>query len=202
MNLYFRLLVGLLRSAFSRSIKVTEQTQNHFRVLPTDIDLFGHMNNGRYLQIMDIARCCWMTRAGVIGAMARNRWTAVLGGGTIRFRRSLKPLESYRVTTRLICWDRRWFYLEHGFIDRRGNCIAVGNSRAALRHKGKWVPAQQVMDQVDPGVISEPVPEYLRALNENEELMNQAFLAGQSSTMHQEDHREANNQELLRTQCD
>lgn len=202
MNLYFRLLIGLLRSAFSRSIKVTEQTQNRFRVLPTDIDLFGHMNNGRYLQIMDVARCCWMVRSGVIGAMAKNRWSAVLGGGTIRFRRALKPLESYRVTTRLICWDRRWFYLEHGFIDRRGNCVAVGNSRAALRHKGKWVSAQQVMDQVDPGVISDPIPEYLHALNENEELMNQAFLARQSSTIRQEDQRESNKRELLEAQCD
>lgn len=176
MNLYFRLFIGLIFAAFRRSISVADSAQNTFRVLPTDIDLFGHMNNGRYLQIMDVARSCWMLRSGVIGVMAKNRWSAVLGGGTIRFRRALKPLESYRVTTRLICWDRRWFYLEHGFIDQRGNCIAVGMSRAALRHKGKWVPAQRMMDLVAPGLTSEPMPAYLRDLNDNEEKMNQAFV--------------------------
>ena len=176
MNLYFRLFIGLICAAFRRSISVTDSTQKTFRVLPSDIDLFGHMNNGRYLQIMDVARSCWMLRSGVIGAMAKNRWSAVLGGGTIRFRRALRPLESYRVTTRLICWDRRWFYLEHGFIDRRGHCIAVGTSRAALRHKGKWVPTQRMMDLVAPGLTSEPMPAYLRDLNENEEKMNQAFI--------------------------
>ncbi len=177
MNLYFRLFIGLLCAAFRRPISVADSARNAFRVLPSDIDLFGHMNNGRYLQIMDVARCCWMLRSGVIGVMAKNRWSAVLGGGTIRFRRALKPLESYRVTTRLICWDRRWFYLEHGFIDRRGNCVAVGNSRAALRHKGKWVPAQRMIDLVAPGLTSEPMPAYLRDLNDNEDKMNQAFMS-------------------------
>jgi len=204
MNLYFRLLIRLLSAMFSRSIQVTEKTQNHFRVLPSDIDLFGHMNNGRYLQIMDVARCCWMARAGVLGAMAKNRWTAVLGGGTIRFRRALKPLESYRVTTRLICWDRRWFYLEHGFIDRRGNCVAVGISRAALRSKGKWLPTQSMMDLVGPGLTSDPMPAYLSALNTNEEQMNQAFLHSHSdlTAVANRDQPETRHQTMLKASLD
>lgn len=181
MNLYLRLFFHLLVGRFQGSLTTADETETRFRVWPQDIDLFGHMNNGRYLQIMDVARSHWMLRCGALGVMARQRWGAALGGGSIRFRRPLKPFQSYQVQTRLLCWDRRWFFLEHGFIDAEGHTVAVGISRAALRSRRGWVGTQEVMDHLDPGAQSAPIPAYLSTLLNAEEAMQAAFEKGQSA---------------------
>lgn len=174
MNLYLRLLLTFVSAWRAPSLHHGEISECTFRVWLHDIDLFGHMNNGRYLQIMDVARADWMLRTGVIGAMRRNRWGAVLGGGVVRFRRSLKPMQRYRVRTRLVCWDDRWFYHEHTFLDSVGNRVAVGITRAALRGEGLWIPSRVVVQAVHDGAVSPPVPAYLKDLLDAEEAMFQA----------------------------
>ncbi len=176
MNLYLRLLLTLLGAWRASALHHGETSERIFRVWPHDIDVFGHMNNGRYLQIMDVARADWMLRTGVIAAMRQNRWSAVLGGGVVRFRRSLKPLQRYRVRTRLICWDERWFYHEHTFLNLADECIAVGITRAALRGGRNWVAAEAVVRVVHEGAVSPPAPAYLADLLSAEEAM---FRAGE-----------------------
>lgn len=176
MNLYFRLLLNLLRSRWQPRIHTGETITSRFRVWPQDIDVFGHMNNGRYLQIMDVARTGWMSRCGALGVMLNNQWGAALGGGSIRFRKSLRAFQTYEVTTRLVCWDGRWFYLEHGFVDAKGQCVAVGISRAAIRSRCGWVRTRDVMALVDPDAVSAPVPEYLRQMGRVEEAIHRGYL--------------------------
>ena len=176
MNLYLRLLLALLGAWRAPGLHHSEASEREFRVWPHDIDVFGHMNNGRYLQIMDVARADWMLRTGVLGAMRSNRWSAVLGGGVVRFRRSLRPMQRYRVRTRLVCWDDRWFYHEHVFLNLARDCIAVGITRAALRGGADWVTADAVVRVVHEGAVSPPVPTYLAELLAAEEAM---FRAGE-----------------------
>ena len=161
MNLYFRLLRVFLGSLFERTVHYTSPIERRFRVLPHDLDAFGHMNNGRYLQIMDVARAHWMARTGVASAIRSNRWAPILGGGFIRYRYSLKLWQDYRVRSRLLCWDSQWFFLEHVFIDDRGRHVAVGISRAALRSKGRWVSTSDVASAVHPEAKSPEVPGYV-----------------------------------------
>ncbi len=44
-----------------------------FRVLPTDLDVLGHMNNGVYLSIMDLGRMDLLQRSGI--------WSRLFGAG-------------------------------------------------------------------------------------------------------------------------
>lgn len=161
MNLYLRLLWAIISSLSRKRHHYTKACVSRFRVLPHDLDAFGHMNNGRYLQIMDVARTEWMARTGVFSAIRRQRWAPILGGGFIRFRYSLRFLQRYRVRTRLLGWDKRWFYLEHTFIDGRERCVAAGVTRAALRSAGAWVETREVVDQIEPGAESPPIPSYV-----------------------------------------
>jgi len=161
MNLYLRLLLVLLRNITSRQRPHTHACESRFRVLPHDLDAFGHMNNGRYLQIMDVARAEWMLQTGVAGAIRRNHWGPILGGGFIRFRHSMKLWQSYSVLTRLLGWDNRWFYLEHCFLDRKQRYVAVGITRAALRKQGMWVAATEVAHIVAPGATSPSIPQHV-----------------------------------------
>jgi acyl-CoA thioesterase FadM len=162
MNLYLRLIMVLAASLRRMRLTYDAPCITRFRVWPHDLDVFGHMNNGRYLQIMDVSRTEWMARTGVLTAMMDQKWSAVLGGGLTRYRRSLKLMQSYEVHTQLVHWDKRWFYFEHTFVDLSGRKVAVGVSRAALRSRSKWVNTQQVVDQVSPGAPALPAPDYIR----------------------------------------
>jgi acyl-CoA thioesterase FadM len=176
MNLYLRLFWAILRALAEARISTRVGCRHRFRVWPTDIDAFGHMNNGRYLQIMDVARARWLWRTGVIPAMWRNGWKVALGGNLTRFRHPLKLMDRYDVTTRLVCWDRRWFYLEHVFYNTNGRFIAIGISRAAFRFAGRWLETRDVMAVVDKDAPSPPMPAYLKNWLEVEDAMSATAL--------------------------
>ncbi|MEL6868332.1 MAG: thioesterase family protein [Pseudomonadota bacterium] len=169
MNLYLRLLLIWFRNRGQEKHMLDHRADSTFRVWPNDIDAFGHMNNGRYLQIMDVARVEWMLQTPVANTIRQQRWAPLLGGGVIRFRHSLKLAQRYSVHTRLLGWDTRWFYLEHSFRDRIGRCVAVGVTRAGLRRSGQWVPADEVMHFVEPGTTSPLLPAHILDWNELEE---------------------------------
>lgn len=146
---------------FLPSITTSRDTRQRFTVWPNDIDAFGHMNNGRYLQIMDVARFRWLLLTGTIATIRRRRWSVLLGGNLIRYRRPPRLWSRYHVTTKLLCWDTQWFFLEHSFTDHAGRPLAVAISRAAFRGQGAWVDTQTVMDAVDNGRKSPPVPDFI-----------------------------------------
>ena len=161
MNLYLRLIWALCSGFRSPHLQHNVPYVKDFRVWPHDLDAFGHMNNGRYLQIMDVARTEWMVRTGVLSAMWENKWSAVLGGGVTHYRRSLKLAQKYKVRTQLLHWDEQWFFFEHTFLDDRGRHVAVGISRAALRSTGNWVHTSEVVAHIAPGSTAPPAPAYL-----------------------------------------
>ncbi len=160
MNLYFRVLIAFLKNFLRPKMGYREALVSTHRVWLTDIDLFGHMNNGRYLQIMDVSRSAWMLRTGVARAMLANRWSAVIGGAVVRFRRTLRPLQIYRLETRLLSWDERWWFLQHRFVDREGRPIAMAIARCALRDSNGWVNTKMVLGAVSPDAIPPVPPEF------------------------------------------
>jgi acyl-CoA thioesterase FadM len=161
LNLYLRLLIVWLRNFTVARRHYSQGTQSRFRVLPHDLDAFGHMNNGRYLQIMDVARVEWMLQTRIAATIRKNSWSPLLGGGLIRYRHSLKLMQVYRVHTHLLGWDRRWFFLEHSFKDSRGRCVAVGVTRAGLRTRESWVHTTDVANSVHPGATSPQLPAHI-----------------------------------------
>jgi acyl-CoA thioesterase FadM len=89
---------------------------SRFRVLPTDLDVNGHMNNGRYLSISDIGRLELLRAAGLWKALRRRGWYPVVASSTITFRRSLKPWRRFEVESRFFGVDGRDVYLEQRFV--------------------------------------------------------------------------------------
>ena len=74
MNLYLRLILTLLRSLLKPAIEIGDTIELKLRVLPNDLDFNGHMNNGRYLTILDLALIEYMTRAGLVSLGIKNGW--------------------------------------------------------------------------------------------------------------------------------
>ena len=61
MNLYFRLLLFMIRVRFRSRLGIWDTSHVTFRVNPLDLDLQRHMNNGRYLSLMDLGRMAFLS---------------------------------------------------------------------------------------------------------------------------------------------
>ena len=66
MNLYIRLIIYLIKSLFRNQMDVLETSHLRFHVWPNDLDFNMHMNNGRYLTVMDLGRFDLMIRTGLM----------------------------------------------------------------------------------------------------------------------------------------
>jgi acyl-CoA thioesterase FadM len=58
-----------------------------FRVWPTDLDIFNHMNNGKFLSLMDVSRFDVMLRSGSWKKFRKLNWYPVVVAETITFRK-------------------------------------------------------------------------------------------------------------------
>ena len=117
MNLIFRLLAICVQYLFDhRQIHIADKSEIYSRVWPTDLDSNIHMNNGRYLSIMDLGRLDLMVRLGLMRHVLRQKWMPVLSAATIRYRLSLNPFQKFRLDTKIAWWDDKWFYIEQRFI--------------------------------------------------------------------------------------
>jgi acyl-CoA thioesterase FadM len=144
---------------------VLEEDTVRMRVWPNDIDLNLHMNNARFLSVMDYGRTHLLARTGLLEHILRSRWQPLLGAVWITYRRSLPLFSVFQLSSRMVCWDERWFYIEQTFTGRQG-LAAVGWVKGILRDaKGSVVP-QAVIEGVAPGVTSPPIPEAVTAWNE------------------------------------
>ena len=157
MNLIFRLLYVVFSSFRRPRLGPGDESVLRFRVLPTDLDLNFHMNNGRFLTVMDLGRVDLLLRLGVVRAMRKMRWRGVVASVATRFRRPLDPFQRYELRTRLLCWDERWFFMEHRFT-RRGELMAWGLVKIQFSARGGRLSPQQVIDATPRAVDSPPVP--------------------------------------------
>jgi acyl-CoA thioesterase FadM len=139
-KLFGRMLPAAIRSLTQPRLHVLQPVSSPFRVLPHDIDINMHLNNGRYLQIIDVNRMEFLLRTGVAQIIRRHRWKPILGSTTIQFRRELRLWEQAVASTRLLGWDDRWVYLEHRIETLEGRPVAIGMAKAGFRSKGAWVP--------------------------------------------------------------
>jgi len=136
MNLLLRLLLVLLRAARATRTGPLEPTTLRMRVWPTDLDVNLHMNNGRLLSVLDLGRVDLMARMGGLGVIVRRRWQPVVAGIVVRYRRPLDPFRAFRLTTRIIGWDDRWFFIEQRVETPDGRIAALAVVRAAVRRSG------------------------------------------------------------------
>lgn len=132
MNLYLRLLLLLFKPRMKKKPELLATAVLHLRVLPNDLDFNFHMNNGRYLSIMDLGRIELIKQRGLIGHMIKARWTPIVAQAQISYHRPLKPFQVYELRTRLMCWDDKCAYFEQVFISKN-KTIAIGHIKGLLR---------------------------------------------------------------------
>jgi acyl-CoA thioesterase FadM len=158
MNLWLRLLLVLLRAAFRSRIGPLDTSVIPLTVLPTDLDTNLHMNNGRYLTLMDLGRLDLTVRSGLGKLMLDRRWMPVVAAATVRFRRELRLGARASLHTRLLGWDERWFWLEQR-IEHEGRVACVALLRAVFKNARGTVPPAEVAEALGVPKESPPLPE-------------------------------------------
>ncbi len=145
MNLYFRLLLFLFFGVFKKRIApINHEVSTELRVLPNDLDFNWHMNNGRYLSAMDLARFDFMFKAGFFWTAVKNRWFPVLGAAEMQYWRPLRPFQKFQIVTKLEYWDRKWFVISHRF-ESKGKLIAHGRVRGLFKGPKGNIPPSELL---------------------------------------------------------
>jgi acyl-CoA thioesterase FadM len=144
---------------------ILDEDRLRMHVWPNDIDFNLHLNNARYLNIMDYARIHLLARTRLLDRIIRSRWQPMVGAVWITYRRSLPVFSAFELTSRLVCWDERWFYIEQTFASREG-LAAVGWVKGVLRDARGNVEPQEAIESVAPGAVSPPMPEAIATWND------------------------------------
>lgn len=170
MNLLIRFIWNIIKNlVHKRPLDLMDTSVVKFRVLPNDIDLNFHMNNGRYLTIMDIARTDYVVRTGLHKVILKEKLSAVAAAVNIAFLKPLAPMSKYEIHTKVIAWDEMWFYIEQQFIQDdliKANAIV---KVTFLKGKKKMTP-DSIIEKVPHKKVDKPeIPQYLKELIEGEE---------------------------------
>jgi acyl-CoA thioesterase FadM len=145
-------------------IGVLDEDVLRMRVWPQDIDFNLHLNNARYLSFMDYGRVHLTAASGLLTPALRQRWVPLVGSISITYRRSLGLFARFTLSTRVLCWDEKWIYMEQVFQSQEG-LAAIAWVKGLFRGAEGNIPPQQAVDLVAPGLISPAVPEALEQWN-------------------------------------
>ncbi|MCZ2401631.1 acyl-CoA thioesterase [Paenarthrobacter sp. Z7-10] len=116
MHLLLRTLLHLFLAARRPPLGLWAESTLPLRVLPTDIDLARHVNNGVYFSLMDLARLDLMVRSGTWAKMRRRGWSPVSNAQTIAFRKSLRLWQRFSIESKVVGFDSRVIYFEHRMV--------------------------------------------------------------------------------------
>jgi len=144
MNLYFRLIIVLLKSAFTRQIGVLDESRSFYRVWPFDCDVNFHLTNARYFALCDLSRIYYMGQVGVLFNMIKRNWLPIAQAQEISYFKPIKPFHRFEVLTRFYYWDDKYWYTEHKFFAAAKLC-AVVQVRGVFVHGKTVLPMRDVL---------------------------------------------------------
>ena len=163
MNLWLRLIAYILTARFRPALTLPADASTlDCRVWPGDLDPSLHMNNGRYLTLMDLGRLDIMVGSGLWRAVLSNGWTPIASTIAIRYRRELRLWQRFRLETRLVTWDDTAIVMEQLFViaggPRDGQIAARALFKGGLydRRARAFVPTRRLMEVL--GVTAVPPP--------------------------------------------
>ncbi len=129
---------------------------------PWDCDMFGEMNNGRHLTLMDLGRFDYAIRIGMLEVLRKRGWGLVVGGGSVRYRKRLRPFDRFSIRTRLAAVDEKWFYFQQSFI-RNGEACSSALMRTAVARGAGTVPTAEVAEAMGLPDFRLPAPDWIQS---------------------------------------
>jgi acyl-CoA thioesterase FadM len=161
MNMLLRTMLVRLRARSRSPLGVHDVGRLTMRVLPNDLDVLRHVNNGVYFSLMDLGRLDLLVRSGVWATFQRLGYYPVVASETVTFRRSLQPWQRYELQTRIVGYDERAVFIEHRFV-AAGEIYATAHIRGRfLKRTGGTVSMAELASAVGVDTSALPVPPWL-----------------------------------------
>jgi len=144
MILYFRLILLFFKilSSKKRINALYESDKAFFTVLPTDLDVLGHMNNSRFLAFCDLARVKLLYLSGGMQLLIKHRIKPVIIHSTIDFKKELTLFKNFVVTSKVDSWDDKAFYMKHTVHSHSGEIYCTVMIKGVLVKNRKRVKPQ------------------------------------------------------------
>jgi len=168
MNLLLRIFFVRIAALFRKHLKLSDSSVLTLWVFPNDLDIYFHMNNGRYLTVMDLGRFDLILRSGLGEICEKNHLAPLVASATVRYKRSLKLFQRYQLVSRIVCWDDKWVFIKQSFI-QDGKCAAVGYVKGLFRSPKGNVPTAQVLALLGAWHPSPPMPDTIKHWIQSEE---------------------------------
>ena len=163
----FRTILHLLRSRRAPKLDMHDVGRVRMRVVPTDLDVLGHMNNGVYFSIMDLGRIDLMIRSGSWSTLRARGYYPVMGNESITFRKSLQPWQRFVLESRIVGYDAKAVYVQQRFVVD-GEIFAEAMTRGRfLKKSGGTVPMAELGELLGVDVSALPAPEWVNSWVEN-----------------------------------
>lgn len=171
MNLWFRLLrlfVTYRWPGGPEPCPVLGPCRTRFRVGPTDLDLFGHVNNGKYFSLLDLGRVDLLARSGLLAELSRRGWYPIVTAETMQFYRALRWLQPFVIETTILGWDDRSFIVRQTVLrstqkdDEQVVADAIVRG-LILKPSGRRADPGEVLSLVDHPDDAPPLPDWVAA---------------------------------------
>jgi acyl-CoA thioesterase FadM len=162
MTLYFRLLIVFIKSlTFGRSkVSLESELELKMRVYPTDLDLFRHVNNGRYLTLMDLGRFHLMLKSGAMYKIVTEGYKPTILNAFLKYKKELKLFQKFTLKTKIIFWDEKSIYLRQFFV-RNNQIYAEAVVKAILVKDRRKTPPADFMKELGLEIKRPERPAYI-----------------------------------------
>jgi acyl-CoA thioesterase FadM len=160
-NMLLRTLLMMITSRRKPKKDFREVGRVTMHVMPNDLDLLGHVNNGIYLSLMDLGRMDMMIRSGRWQQLSRLGWYPVAASVSVTYRRSLRLWEKYVLETKVIGFDDRAMYVEQRFVRDNEVYVAAVMRARFLKKSGGTVTVAEMgqLAGIDPTTM--PIPDWI-----------------------------------------
>ncbi len=169
MNLWLRCLWVLVTGFFKKRLGLLEESCLSFRVFPNDLDLYLHMNNGRFLTLMDLGRIDLILRSSLGKVSQKQGWNPLVGSILMRYRRPLRLWDAFTLKTRILGWDEKWFYIEQRF-EKNGDLLALGLVKGLFKSRTGVVSIQDLLKAAGESLLSPEIPPKIQKWAEAERM--------------------------------
>lgn len=141
---FFRLASVTLKAFKKTKINFWEASNIKTKVHPNDLDINVHMNNARYSTMFDLGRFDFLVRTGLIKLIWTEKWRPVIGSTMVSYLKSLKLYEKFTISTKVVFFDDKWFYLEH-LLKKNNELMSRAFVKCLFLQKGQKIATQDLL---------------------------------------------------------
>ncbi|MBT8412825.1 MAG: acyl-CoA thioesterase [Boseongicola sp.] len=156
---YIRALAVIAKARKMPKLGLYEPHISTHRAWPWDTDLFGELNHGRILTLLELDRWAAATRIGILGHVIKDKLMFPVAGVSIRYRKRIPTWQTYRVQTRFLGYDDRFTYAEQSMWQGE-TCMNQLLLRAAIKDKNGTIKPRNFLEQHGYDIEQPAMPEW------------------------------------------